>query len=327
MRPKVLITVGLCCAALLVVPTAVASAGSTHTGVVVSVESGPYGKVLVVGGSGAGPYPAGSSLYFPTVDPPAVGTQVTEPYRAGCTTALVTTPKGKQLSCTGPETDRKADWPALTTDGPPVGGSGINPYALGDVYRADLGAFQVTYAGHPLYLFDPGPHSFFGANFYETVGPLPPWHTAWFLMSPAGLPATGPANLEVEAPQTGTTYSTTELATEMLPNAVRGGVAVSVYSFSKDSETASRCSWSCARDFIPLDTVGTPTFTTGVDATAIGMITRPDGSQQVTYNGHPLYIYSQERPLVGVRGPVTTGTAGNGNGTIAFGGTFSLVSP
>ena len=47
----------------------------------------------------------------------------------------------------------------------------MNRSCLGTVYRTDLGAYQVTYAGHPLYLFDPGPNSFFGANFYETVQP------------------------------------------------------------------------------------------------------------------------------------------------------------
>jgi predicted lipoprotein with Yx(FWY)xxD motif len=315
---------------MLMVPTAVASAGapnlSTHSGAVVTVESGPYGKVLVLGGSGAGPFPAGSSLYVPSIDPPAVDNVVTTPYQAGCTTTLVSAGKGKMLSCTGPETDRRADWPAFTTSGRPVAGPGVNPYALGAVYRADLGTFHVTYAGHPLYLFDGGPHSFFGANFYETVSPLPPWHTAWFLMNPAGIPAPGPAHIEAEAPHPGTTYSTTELATEMLP-ALKGGVAVSVHSFSRDSSTASRCSGSCARDLIPLETVGPPTVGAGVSAASIGTVTRPDGAQQVTYGGRPLYIYSQEQPLLGAKGPVPTGTAGNGSGTSAYGGTSDLVSP
>ena len=73
----------------------------------------------------------------------------------------------------------------------PVAGSGVNSRLLGAVYRPDLGTYQVTYAGHPLYLFDQGPNSFVGANFYETVSPLPPWHTAWFLVSPAGHARTG----------------------------------------------------------------------------------------------------------------------------------------
>lgn len=231
------------------------------------------------------------------------------------------------LSCTGPETDTSADWPAFTTTSYPIAGPGVNRFLLGAVYRADLGTFQVTYAGHPLYLFDPGPASFFGANFYETVQPLPPWNTAWFLISPWGTPATGPATLETESPQAGTTYSSTELGAVMLPGT--GGATVSVYSFSRDFHF-SNCYGACATEFIPLRTVGTPVLGVGVNPSAVGVIWRADGTQQVTYNGHPLYIYDQEQPLVNPGPPpslVTNGSAGNGDGVSAFGGTFSLVSP
>ena len=179
----------------------------------------------------------------------------------------------------------------------------------------------MTYAGHPLYLFDPGPNSFFGANFYETVQPLPPWNTAWYLVSPWGTPAPGPANLETESPQPGTTYSSTVLAAEMLPT-------------PSPEERRSRCTPSAPtptsavataralREFIPLYTDGTPTVTTGVNAGAVGVVWRADGTRQVTYNGQPLYLYDREQPLAG-----TAGTAGNGAGVSAFGGTFNLVSP
>jgi hypothetical protein len=68
------------------------------------VENGPYGPVLVVGGAGAGAgyvpatsttpashlYPAGSALYFATVDPPTYGSSWFRQYQPGCTTALFT---------------------------------------------------------------------------------------------------------------------------------------------------------------------------------------------------------------------------------------------
>jgi len=304
---------------------------------VVSLESGPYGPVLVVGGAGAGyvpatsttpasyMFPAGTSLYEATVDPPTYGASFSG-YQAGCTTTVVVSEADGPLSCTGAETDPSADWPALTTEARPVAGPGVNPFLLSAVYRTDLGAFQVTYAGHPLYLFDPGPNSFFGANFYETVQPLPPWNTAWFLVTPWGTPATGPASLATESPQAGTGYSTNELTSELLPNAVPGGVNVSVYTFSGDS-WVSHCYDACARDFIPVYTVGKPTLGAGVNASAVGVVWRADGTQQVTYDGHPLYYFSQEQPLVGTSGPIQTGTAGNGNGVKAFGGTFNLITP
>ena len=304
----------------------------------VAVQNSPYGRILVVGGAGAGYvaatsttpahylFPAGSSLYIPSIDPPTSAELPGQtPYQAGCGTTLVSGAARGPISCTGPETDRRADWPALTTDQPPVAGPGANPWLLGSVYRSDLGTYQVTYGGHPLYLFDPGPNSYFGANFYETVLPLPPWHTAWYLLSPAGLPASGPATIETEAPQTGTTYTTPKLAVEMLPNAVPGGVAVSAYSHGDPA--TSHCSTACQLVFVPVYTVGAPIVGAGVNATAVGTIRLPSGAHQVTYNGVPLYIYSEEQPLVGAHGPVTSGTAGNGDGVTFKTSTFNLVNP
>ena len=304
---------------------------------VVSVGSGgPYGQVLVVGGAGAGSvpaaggspasplYPAGSSLVFRKHRPvgPGPGSSRSVPCRLHRLHGL---DRPGLLSCTGSEADPEADWPALTTTGPPVAGPGVNPFLLGEVYRSDLGTFQVTYAGHLLYLFDPGPASYSGSEFLETVAPLPPWHTAWYLISPAGLPAVGGAHLETEAPGSGTTYTTSALGTVMLP--AFGGVTVTVYDFSTDSPWRSSCNEACARDFVPVYTSSAPTSGSGVTAGRVGVIVRSDGSHQVTYHGHPLYIYSQEEPLLGPGGPETTGTAGNGAGIRAFGGVFSVVSP
>ena len=51
----------------------------------------------------------------------------------------------------------------------------------------------------------------------------------------------------------------------------------------------------------------------------------PADPGQVTWNGHPLYLFSDE-----ALAPTPNGSAspvGNGNGIKAFGGTFSLVTP
>ena len=53
------------------------------------------------------------------------------------------------------------------------------------------------------------------------------------------------------------------------------------------------------------------------------MTSLPGGLSQITWNGHPLYLFSHE-----VLAPTSNGGAapvGNGNGIKAFGGTFSLV--
>jgi hypothetical protein len=195
MRTKLLFGAAALVATLLPVATATAAGGS-GTGpdpnqATVMLANSPYGQILVVGGAGAGyvpatpttqahyVFPTGTSLYSPSIDPPTYKALAGQPYRAGCTTVVHMGTSQGNVSCTGSELDRHADWPALTTDAPAVSGPGIAPGLLGSVYRADLGTYQVTYGGHPLYLFDPGPHSYFGANFYETVLPLPPEHTAW----------------------------------------------------------------------------------------------------------------------------------------------------
>lgn len=360
---KVLIGAGAAFLALLLLPMTAASADGGFNGgffghhgrhgfqsrnaAVVDLENSSYGPVLVVGGAGAGyipatsttpasyAYPAGSSLYMASIDPPTYGASWFNEYQPGCMTTVVTDTSQGPLSCTGPETDQQADWPAFTTAGYPVAGSGVNQRLLGAVWRTDLDAFQVTYAGHPLYLFDPGPNSFAGANFYETVLPIPPWHTAWYLLSPWGTPATGPASLGTEAPQAGTTYSSDVLTAAMLPNAVNppDGLPVSVYTFSADGPNFSRCYDACAREFIPVLTVGAPTPGTDVNASAVGVIRRWDGTEQVTYNGHPLYLYDAEAPLPNPSAPpgappiMTNGTTGNGQGLSDFGGTLSLVTP
>jgi len=108
----------------------------------VSLEPSPYGPVLVVGGAGAGYdpsspnadpqgylYPAGSSLYAPSIDPPAFFQGLFGlKYVAGCdaTTEATSIIEGGPDTCTGSETDPSADWPALTTTG------GLSP-ALGSI--------------------------------------------------------------------------------------------------------------------------------------------------------------------------------------------------
>ena len=297
---------------------------------VVSTEQSTYGTVLALGaGAGFAPgsstpiFPAGSAVYMATVDPLVHGDG--DGYQPGCGTALVNGPLPGgmfaggipgPLSCTGAETDPQADWQALTTDRPPIAGPGVERSLLSSVWRADLGTFQVTYAGHPLYLFLPGiANAGFGANILESALPLPPWHNAWYLLSPNGEPAVGPATIETDTLPSGQTV----LANQMLPGI--GGVPIAVYTYSRDHGSRSSCYGACARTFIPVLTDGAPIAGAGANAGAIGSTNRADGTQQVTYHGHPLYMYNQEQ-LTSL-----TASAGNGNGTQLGGGQFNLVTP
>lgn len=218
------------------------------------------------------------------------------------------------------------DWPALTTIGPPVAGHGVGSHLLGSTERPGVGR-QVTYAGHPLYLYhsDQPPldgQPPFGEGFLDSVLPMPPWHVLWDLVSASdGLPDPGPALMETETLPGGEKV----LAAGEFPTGIGG--AVTVYSYSLDHAGYSACSGACAVEWIPVLTSGAPRGV-GVATKELGTLRRPDGEEQVTYEGKPLYLYSREKfvfpPPVSI--PETTGTAGNGEGLKwPGGGTFSII--
>ena len=63
-----------------------------------------------------------------------------------------------------------------------------------------------------------------------------------------------------------------------------------LYWFAPDTSTTSKCTTgSCATYWPPVKGPATPG--SGVTGT-IGVITRPDGTKQATYDGHPLYTYA-----------------------------------
>jgi predicted lipoprotein with Yx(FWY)xxD motif len=90
-----------------------------------------------------------------------------------------------------------------------------------------------------------------------------------------------------------------------------------LYMFQKDSGMKSACFGACASDWPPLRASGKPTVSSGVNASMVGTTTRSDGKPQVTYNGHPLYLYTGDQK------PGDT----NGEGLTAFGGGWFALSP
>ena len=76
-----------------------------------------------------------------------------------------------------------------------------------------------------------------------------------------------------------------------------------------DSGTKSACSGACATAWPPVLATEKPTAGAGVTASKLGSTTRADGTQQVTYNGHPHYRHS---------GDTKPGDV-NGQGLTAFG--------
>jgi predicted lipoprotein with Yx(FWY)xxD motif len=90
-----------------------------------------------------------------------------------------------------------------------------------------------------------------------------------------------------------------------------------IYLFEKDKRTRSACSGACAGAWPPVRANGKPTVGDGANASQVGTTTRSDGAPQVTYNGHPLYLYQGDQQ------PGDT----NGQGITAFGAAWFALSP
>ena len=90
-----------------------------------------------------------------------------------------------------------------------------------------------------------------------------------------------------------------------------------VYMFTRDSGTMSECSGACAVNWPPVRATGKPTIGSGANASLISTTSRSGGAEQVTYNGHPLYLFK------GDNNPGDT----NGQGLNAFGGNWYALSP
>jgi predicted lipoprotein with Yx(FWY)xxD motif len=103
-----------------------------------------------------------------------------------------------------------------------------------------------------------------------------------------------------------------------------GWVRFPLYTFSGDlGSYGTTCAQipACARAWPPAYTNGFPGYS-GVSASGVGVAGLPSGLSQITWNGHPLYLFAFEQIAPGPNG---IAPAGNGNGIKAFGGTFSLV--
>jgi predicted lipoprotein with Yx(FWY)xxD motif len=90
-----------------------------------------------------------------------------------------------------------------------------------------------------------------------------------------------------------------------------------LYLFKADSGAKSTCSGACATAWPPLLTGGKPTVSNGANASLVGTTPRSRGAAQVTYNGHPLYLFVKDHKPGDV----------NGQGVTAFGAPWFVVSP
>ena len=69
----------------------------------------------------------------------------------------------------------------------------------------------------------------------------------------------------------------------------------SLYLFEHDKTTKSTCYATCAKDWPPFLASVRPHAGAGVKSALIGLTRRTDGKMQVTYHGHPLYGFFEDK--------------------------------
>jgi predicted lipoprotein with Yx(FWY)xxD motif len=96
------------------------------------------------------------------------------------------------------------------------------------------------------------------------------------------------------------------------------GAGRTLYLFEADNGTTSTCNGQCAQIWPPVLAGGTAPLPSGdVRAALLGTTTRADGTRQVTYNGHPLYYFMNDKAAGDARG----------QGINRFGGGWYVVDP
>ena len=93
-----------------------------------------------------------------------------------------------------------------------------------------------------------------------------------------------------QAPQA--TGATVDLVESDLGEILADGEGRTLYLFLPDEQGASTCYDGCAQNWPPLEAPAEAGE--GVDASLLATSERDDGTQQVTYNGWPLYYYAAD---------------------------------
>jgi predicted lipoprotein with Yx(FWY)xxD motif len=97
----------------------------------------------------------------------------------------------------------------------------------------------------------------------------------------------------LNAPPTTDTSLTLTLQHSPVGPILATGGGDTLYDFVPDTPTHSAClNDGCVFQWPPLIASGLVRVGPGVDASLVGKLTRPDGSSQLSYGGHPLYTYN-----------------------------------
>ena len=122
------------------------------------------------------------------------------------------------------------------------------------------------------------------------------------LSSTAATPAASSATAQPNSPTASPSASSSMAATTIGLQSASGipgkflvdGKGRSLYLFEADKSTTSTCSGACAAAWPPVTASAMPMAGSGVSQSLLGTTKRADGTEQVTYNGHPLYYFAAD---------------------------------
>jgi predicted lipoprotein with Yx(FWY)xxD motif len=81
------------------------------------------------------------------------------------------------------------------------------------------------------------------------------------------------------------------------------GQGRAMYLFEADKGSTSTCTGACASAWPPVTASTMPMAGGGVSRSLLGTTKRADGTEQLTYNGHPLYYFSADTGSGMAKGP------------------------
>jgi predicted lipoprotein with Yx(FWY)xxD motif len=136
-------------------------------------------------------------------------------------------------------------------------------------------------------------------------------------------PAASSATAQPSSPAAAASASSSMAATTIDLQSVSGidgkfladGQGRAMYLFEADKGSTSTCTGACAATWPPVTAGTMPMAGGGVSQSLLGTTKRADGTEQLTYNGHPLYYFSAD----------TGAGMAKGQGTKAFGSDWYVV--
>ena len=129
--------------------------------------------------------------------------------------------------------------------------------------------------------------------------------------------ASSPSNSSAKAAAPASGGMVLAVRSTSLGTILTNGKGLTAYDFAADKGGMSSCTGACLTAWPPISATGTHVQVgSGVKQSLVGETTRADGSRQVTYAGHPLYLYA------GDSAPGDT----NGQGSKGFGAEWDVLT-